>query len=84
MSNVVPITQKFDAATDRSLNLFREQETHHLPAFDAMLPGPATELDALPEPRPVVVRCWSSITWAFVLGFTIGVTFMIVMTGLTS
>ena len=59
-------------------------ETDLLPAYDAMLPGPATVLDAVPEPTPKPVKCWCSITWAFVIGFTTGTVYLALIERLTS
>ena len=99
MSNVVPITRKFDLDIDAMLTWMHEDtapipmvivhaacqaETEIIPAYHAMLPGPATELDAVPEPLPKVVTDWGLVGWGFVLGFTSGVTFLIVMLGFSS
>ena len=97
MSVVIPITAKFDREIDTVLLWMHEPETAPipmrivhaagtavLPAYGAVLPGPATELDAVPEPRPQVVTNWGMVGWGFVLGFTSGVTFLILMMGFTS
>jgi hypothetical protein len=98
--SVTPITSRFDREVDVALgwaheaetapmpmvvlHAARQAETVVLPAYGAVLPGPATELDAVPEPRPQVVTDWGLVGWGFVLGFTCGVTFLIVMLGFSS
>jgi len=91
MSNVVPITRQFDRDVDTVLSWMHEPETAPipmvvvhaarqaetvvLPALGALLPGPATELDAVPLPVQTV-KCQRSIGWAFVIGFTLGCAWM--------
>lgn len=75
MSNVTPITWKFDRDIDTALNLFQADETGILPAlpWTTLLQGPASDPQIVSPPLPRTPR-WARLV---VLVAALSTTYMV-------